>query len=1010
MSMNDRFLVERMFKEHYVSVICTTTTLALGVNLPAHLVIIKGTTFFKSGRREDLPLSEVAQMSGRAGRPGLDTHGVALVLTTEDKAALYEPLRHGDSCTTVESRLHQKMVEHVNAEVALRTIHSFALGVEWIKTTFLWIRLRRCPRHYGILFSTKEEESDFDREEFAAHLMRRMLVELEKQGCITIHQDGAHVGDGRDLDSGAAVDMKKGNYVVESTRVGRAMARRYVLLKTVELFNAETARVRSQKDIVAVTAQEGAAVPPKEGKTLEEMAGSANPFTLQQLLCILSRSTEFEDLHLRLGDRKHLNEINKIVRLPLKSGMRGGREVREDWHKVYVLIQAHLEHTQINDFSLRNDSVRLWSTVPRLARFLVDYAGSLDSYSFMKESSLLQRCIEQRMWWDGPVLKQLDGVGENAAKALMRCGIRSLADVAKTDPRKLESLCSRNPPFGNDLQDRCLALPQWALRLERCESSEMLRAVVTQTTGMDKLRASQTKYNMVLVVGNTATDSILLFRQFGSLEAKEKPLVFTFQISRTRRCRVVGCVFTEHQLLGTDANATLAVGEDGEKAEDDVNFTLAVDEDREKTEEAAHMRVEPLKKERKSVGPNTSTSAFDALTRDLRWVAGTSLRRAADAPNSLLLKNHGHFQRETQPTVDVLGDEFTTDNLEHERSSSKEAGAMVGGSSPDAATLVHSCGVDNTMTQMDEDYMQLVNRTADIASSLRLGRNSPAYSCKRSRENVSNDSSASRLRLMSEYANRQEGFAPASNTGKTVMLRKAVSPDPPVAPRSTATTAAAAAAAITTNHPCPSTRFRFSVRGAAFQPVQHDQIQRNPLPPPLQQKPPIEAMNDHQFSAVGGNAAFLVPRGAFPGTCFQPPWRVTLPYDFPLPTCTYDISSRVCAQPPQLPTNFGIPVPHHGGAMEVHPAWHRGAFTAAQSSGLRAWCPPSAATEPGTHWAPAPVRHGYVALNESRAPSTAEQFHGTYPTAPTVSDHYAVSNSRSAGVVPRATTVRKGWW
>ncbi|ESL05344.1 RNA helicase, partial [Trypanosoma rangeli SC58] len=534
MLMHDRVLVERMFREHYISVICTTTTLALGVNLPAHLVIIKGTTFFKSGRREDLPLSEVAQMSGRAGRPGLDTHGIALVLTTEAKAALYEPLRHGDSCSTVESQLHQKMIEHVNAEVALRTIHSFALGVEWIKTTFLWIRLRHCPRHYGILFSTKEEESSFDREEFAAKLMRRMLTELQRQRCVSMRYENASGEERSGLESGGVpggrgdLPMENMTGVVESTRVGRAMARRYVLLKTVELLNKETARARSQLDTSAGGAGEDALKPIHEGKALEKLAGAPVVFALPQLLGILSRFAEFEELRLRQGDRKHLNELNRGIRFPLKSGMRGGREVREDWHKVYVLLQAHLAHIPINDFSLRNDSVRLWTTAPRLARFLVDYAGTMNSYSFMKESSLLLGCVEQRMWWDGPVLRQLEGVGESVAKALLQGGIGGVADVLASDPRKLESLCGKSIPFGSELQDLCRAIPKCGLSLELCGVREAIRAVVTLAPQPRRASDSHAKQRMVVIVGHTATDTILLLRQFSPSDAKERHAVFTF--------------------------------------------------------------------------------------------------------------------------------------------------------------------------------------------------------------------------------------------------------------------------------------------------------------------------------------------------------------------------------------------------------------------------------------------------------------------------------------------------
>lgn len=43
--LEDRRLVETLFLNSELGVICTTTTLAQGVNFPAHLVIIKGTTY-----------------------------------------------------------------------------------------------------------------------------------------------------------------------------------------------------------------------------------------------------------------------------------------------------------------------------------------------------------------------------------------------------------------------------------------------------------------------------------------------------------------------------------------------------------------------------------------------------------------------------------------------------------------------------------------------------------------------------------------------------------------------------------------------------------------------------------------------------------------------------------------------------------------------------------------------------------------------------------------------------
>ena len=46
-----------------------TTTLAMGVNLPAHLVIIMSTQHYVLGNHQEYSESQILQMIGRAGRP-----------------------------------------------------------------------------------------------------------------------------------------------------------------------------------------------------------------------------------------------------------------------------------------------------------------------------------------------------------------------------------------------------------------------------------------------------------------------------------------------------------------------------------------------------------------------------------------------------------------------------------------------------------------------------------------------------------------------------------------------------------------------------------------------------------------------------------------------------------------------------------------------------------------------------------------------------------------------------
>lgn len=49
--------------------VVTTRTLAMGVNLPAHLVVIKSTMQYVAGSCEEYSDADMLQMIGRAGRP-----------------------------------------------------------------------------------------------------------------------------------------------------------------------------------------------------------------------------------------------------------------------------------------------------------------------------------------------------------------------------------------------------------------------------------------------------------------------------------------------------------------------------------------------------------------------------------------------------------------------------------------------------------------------------------------------------------------------------------------------------------------------------------------------------------------------------------------------------------------------------------------------------------------------------------------------------------------------------
>jgi superfamily II RNA helicase len=75
-----REAVEACFAEALVKVVFATETLALGINMPARSVVIEEMTKFGGRGHQELTPSEYTQLTGRAGRRGIDEVGYAAVL------------------------------------------------------------------------------------------------------------------------------------------------------------------------------------------------------------------------------------------------------------------------------------------------------------------------------------------------------------------------------------------------------------------------------------------------------------------------------------------------------------------------------------------------------------------------------------------------------------------------------------------------------------------------------------------------------------------------------------------------------------------------------------------------------------------------------------------------------------------------------------------------------------------------------------------------------------------
>lgn len=125
-----------------------------GVNLPAYLVIVKGTQRYCSdgpkGRGcqyREYDMGECLQMIGRAGRPQFESSAVAVFMTKVENVQRYQNLAKGRD--PIESQLHKCLAEFLNAAIAQRIVCSVPQAYAWLHSTYLWHRLFINPTAYG---------------------------------------------------------------------------------------------------------------------------------------------------------------------------------------------------------------------------------------------------------------------------------------------------------------------------------------------------------------------------------------------------------------------------------------------------------------------------------------------------------------------------------------------------------------------------------------------------------------------------------------------------------------------------------------------------------------------------------------------------------------------------------------------------------------------------------------------------------------------------------------------
>ncbi|TFH53939.1 DEAD/DEAH box helicase [Actinomyces viscosus] len=195
--------VEELFSAGLVKVVYATETLALGINMPARTVVLESLRKWNGSAHVTLSPGEYTQLTGRAGRRGIDVEGHAVVLAADD----VEP-------ATVSSLASRRTYPLVSA---FRPTYNMAVN--------LLERMSRARAREVLEQSFAQFQADRGVVELAAQARRkrRSLEDLEKDMACRLG-DFREYAALRQAIADAEADLSRDKAAVRRSETGRAMS------------------------------------------------------------------------------------------------------------------------------------------------------------------------------------------------------------------------------------------------------------------------------------------------------------------------------------------------------------------------------------------------------------------------------------------------------------------------------------------------------------------------------------------------------------------------------------------------------------------------------------------------------------------------------------------------------------------------------------------------------------------------------------------------------------------
>uniref|UniRef100_A0A667XVK9 U5 small nuclear ribonucleoprotein 200 kDa helicase n=1 Tax=Myripristis murdjan TaxID=586833 RepID=A0A667XVK9_9TELE len=356
MTRVDRTLVEDLFADRHIQVLVSTATLAWGVNLPAHTVIIKGTQVYspEKGRWTELGALDILQMLGRAGRPQYDTKGEGILITSHGELQYYLSLLNQQ--LPIESQMVGKLPDMLNAEIVLGNVQNVKDAVNWLGYTYLYVRMLRNPTLYGV--SHDDRSSD--------PLLERRRMDL-------VHTAASVL----DKNSLIKYDKRTGSFQV--TDLGRIASHFYITHDSIQTYNQLLKPTLSEIELFRVFS----------------LSSEFRNITVREVW--LTR--EYHGGLILIPDQ--LNSVLVVFSF-----------------QINVLLQAYISQLKLEGFALMADMVYVTQSAGRLMRAIFEIVLNRGWAQLTDKTMNLCKMIDKRMWQSMSPLRQFKKLPEEVIKKI----------------------------------------------------------------------------------------------------------------------------------------------------------------------------------------------------------------------------------------------------------------------------------------------------------------------------------------------------------------------------------------------------------------------------------------------------------------------------------------------------------------------------------------------------------------------------------------------------------------